>query len=68
MRPGWQTSEFQMTLMTQTLGAIVASGVIPSEGPWLQLAGIAMAVLAQLGYTYSRGMVKAAQPPAAPTP
>ena len=60
MKPGVKTTEFYMTLAAQVFGAVLASGAIPSEGPWLQLAGAVSAGLAAWGYTHSRGLAKSA--------
>lgn len=60
VKPGWQTSEFWLSAAAKVLGILFASGVIGTGTVWERIAGLAAALLAQLGYTVSRGMVKAA--------
>lgn len=57
-RPGYKTSEFYLTLLAQVLGLLWASGLV-SEGTIAdKIIGFAAMVLAQLGYTVSRGLAK----------
>lgn len=57
MTPGWKTSEFWLTLVTQAIGAVAASGAATGS-PWVQATGVATAALAALGYNVSRAQVK----------
>lgn len=66
-KPGYKTTEFWLTLAAVAVGALLASGVVGDESMVAKIAGVAQATLAQLGYTWSRGSVKAAAAlPAAP--
>lgn len=58
--PGYKTTEFWLSLAAKLLGVLFATGVLGDGTPAMRIAGIAAAVLSQLGYTVSRGMVKAA--------
>jgi acid phosphatase family membrane protein YuiD len=60
VKPGWQTSEFWLSTAAKLLGVLFASGVIGTGTVAERIAGLAAALLAQLGYTVSRGAVKAA--------
>ena len=57
-KPGYKTTEFYLSTAAAVLGAVMASGLVPSAGPWAQLVGIAAVVLSSMGYTVSRGMAK----------
>jgi hypothetical protein len=57
---GWRSSEFWLSVAAMLVGTLLDSGLIPSDSIWTKLAGVAMTILAALGYTYSRGAVKAA--------
>lgn len=63
-KPGYKSTEFWLTVAAQVVGLLAASGAIAGESSWGRLVGLAGMILAQLGYTYSRGMVKAGSPPA----
>jgi hypothetical protein len=58
--PGYKTTEFWLSLAAKLLGALFAAGVLGDGTPAMRIAGLAAAVLTQLGYTVSRGIVKAA--------
>lgn len=60
VKPGWQTTEFWLSTAAKLLGILFAAGVIGAGTQLERIAGLAAAVLAQLGYTVSRGQVKAA--------
>lgn len=60
MRKGYQTSEFYLSLGAMVVGALFASGVLGNGGIDFQIAGIAAAVLAALGYQVSRTTAKKA--------
>lgn len=58
IRPGWKTTEFAITVLVSVLGALLASGLIPT-GHWAgQVAGAIMTALSSLGYSVSRGNAK----------
>jgi hypothetical protein len=58
LKDGWETSEFKVTLTTKLLGAIAASGLIPSEGPWFQIAGLVVIMVADVAFTALRSWLK----------
>jgi len=55
VKPGWKTSEFWLSLLAQGAGLVAA---LSSNGAAVQIAGLVVAVLSQLGYTSSRGKAK----------
>ena len=59
-RRGPRTSEFWLTLGASVLGLCVMAGWINPEGVGTvdKLAGLAVAALASLGYSLSRGLAK----------
>ncbi|HMG21730.1 MAG TPA: hypothetical protein VK607_10450 [Kofleriaceae bacterium] len=59
-KPGVATTEFWLSFAAVVLGAIMGAGILPETGWQVQLAGAALAALGALGYTASRGVVKAA--------
>lgn len=59
-KPGWRTTEFWLSSAAKLLGILFASGVLGDGSLGMRIAGLAATVLAALGYTVSRGMVKAA--------
>lgn len=58
MKTGLKTTEFWLSFAAMLLGAVMASGLIPADGPWLQILGLAAAALAGLGYTGARMTLK----------
>jgi len=58
IKPGYKTTEFWKSAVVVVFGLIMASGVIPSEGPWAQIAGIIAAVLQSVGYANARATTK----------
>lgn len=64
MRPGYKTTEFWTTVVSQIIGILALAGVIrPSDATILndavvQVVGGLMTALATLGYTISRGVAK----------
>jgi hypothetical protein len=56
--PGYKTTEFWLSLAAMVVGAALASGVFPSESGMEKILGLAATILAQLGYTVSRTLVK----------
>jgi len=57
--PGWRTSEFWLKVAAMVLTVLYASGALTTSTA-LAIAGMAAAILGALGYTVSRGLVKAA--------
>ena len=57
--PGWKSSEHLLTVAAMVVGVLLASDIIPSGSVWLRVAGLASTLLAAMGYTYSRTMIKA---------
>ena len=58
MKAGYKTTEFWLTLFAVILGAVLAAGLVPTEGPWLQVAGVAETALIAMGYTGARMNLK----------
>ena len=58
MKPGYQSTEFWLTLLAMILGAVMASGVLSDGGLVIQIVGGALALLAKLGYTAARTSAK----------
>ena len=58
IKPGWQCSEFWLSLAAIVIGAVSSSGLLPAMSKESQIAGIITAVLASLGYTASRTITK----------
>ncbi len=59
VKPGWKTTEFALSTLAMLLGQIYASGVMSDGGTAAKIAGLAVSLLAALGYTVSRGIAKA---------
>lgn len=60
VKPGWKTTEYWLTKAAMILGALLASGILGDGSTAQRVAGAVVALLAQLGYTTSRTLVKAA--------
>ena len=58
MKPGWQTTEFWLSVAAALVGALIASGAIPEEGVIGQILGVVAMALVALGYSISRGLAK----------
>jgi hypothetical protein len=59
MKPGYKTTEFWLSLLAMLLGAFMASGALPVEHWSMKAGGLVATALAAMGYSYSRGVVKA---------
>ena len=61
-RSGIRSSEFWLSSVTAILGIVLASGVVDLESSSTvsKIVGGAVSILAALGYTVSRSMVKKA--------
>jgi hypothetical protein len=58
-KPGYKTSEWYLTLLTNIVGALATSGLIADGSMWSRGVGAVMMVLSTLGYTYARTKAKA---------
>lgn len=58
IKSGWKTSEFWLTLAAVLLGAFVNSGLVTEQHWSIKLAGVALAALTALGYTFKRTDLK----------
>lgn len=56
-KPGYKTTEFWLTVATSVVSFVVASGV--QNDTVVQMVATATGVLAAMGYTVSRTMMKA---------
>lgn len=59
-KTGYKTTEFWLTAAASIVGLIMASGVIETGSHWDKIIGLGVAALASMGYSASRGRVKAA--------
>ena len=59
-KPGYNTTEFWLAVGAATLGAVIASGIVPTEGPWVQVAAVVEMALVAMGYTGARMNIKKA--------
>jgi hypothetical protein len=57
-KPGYKTTEFWLSFAAMAVGAAIASGVFEIDSGGDRILGLAATVLASLGYTVSRTMVK----------
>jgi hypothetical protein len=58
-KPGYQTTEFWLSLAATVVGALLASGAIEAGTVWDRIAGTIAATLAAMGYSSARAKVKA---------
>jgi hypothetical protein len=57
-KAGYKTTEFWLSVVAMIIGAVSASGLIPAEGAWQQILGVATTALVALGYTGARLSLK----------
>jgi hypothetical protein len=57
-KPGYKTTEFYLSLCALVCGTIMASGAVSDTGTIAKICGGVLSVLAALGYTVSRTVVK----------
>ena len=57
-KPGYKTTEFWLAVAAGALGAVIASGIVPTEGPWVQVAAMVEMALVAMGYTGARTNIK----------
>tara|TARA_B100000745_G_C19913279_1_gene306553 strand:+ start:275 stop:505 length:231 start_codon:yes stop_codon:yes gene_type:complete len=63
LKPGWQSTEFILSTLVALLGIAVAGGFVDLDNGATavdKVAGLIASALAALGYSLSRGKVKAA--------
>jgi len=60
VKPGYKTTEFWLSFAAVIVGAVQASGFVPSEGPWNQVLGMVISALVAMGYTGARLTMKKA--------
>ena len=58
LKAGYKTTEFWLAVAAASLGAVIASGVVPTEGPWVQVAAMVEMALVAMGYTGARVNIK----------
>lgn len=58
-KPGYKTTEFWLSTAAVLIGALLASGLVTEGSAIDKIAGLAVTVLATLGYTVSRAKAKA---------
>ena len=68
MKPGYQSTEFWLSLAATLLGALMASGAISSASPWAKIVGVAASLFASMGYTVGRTWLKGLPQGAEPAP
>ena len=57
-KTGYKTTEFWLSLCAVGLGAVIGSGVVPTDGPWVQGVALLNTALVAMGYTGSRLTLK----------
>ena len=65
-KPGYQTTEFWLTLLAQLVGFAYMSGAIGAGTPVDKILGLVVTMLTAAGYTVSRGMAKVGAPNSKP--
>jgi hypothetical protein len=58
VKPGWQTTEFWLTVIAGAVSMVFASGIVETGTMIDKALGIVAIVLASLGYSVSRGLAK----------
>jgi hypothetical protein len=62
VKPGYKSTEWYLSLAAVLLGALTTSGLLADGTTAARIAGLAVTLLAALGYTWSRTQVKAGAP------
>lgn len=57
-KPGYKTTEFWLSVAASLVGFAFAANIFPSESAGEKFLGLAAMVLASLGYSVSRSIVK----------
>lgn len=60
-KPGFKSTEFWLSLLATLLGFFMSSGLLPDTHWAIQVTGLAVAALSQLGYTHNRSKLKATE-------
>lgn len=58
VKPGFKTTEFWLSLIVTVATLAIASGTIPTDNPYVQIASAIAAALSQAGYSFSRASTK----------
>ena len=60
IKPGWQTTEFWMSIGVAVVGLLIGYGVLTSEEGdlWLALFAAIIPAIVAVGYSISRAIVK----------
>ncbi len=58
MKPGWQCSEFWLSVAAVAVGGLIASGALGENGTGAKVAGLIASALTALGYTGARLALK----------
>jgi len=61
MKSGYKTTEFWLSAAATVVGGAVASGYIPTDGPWNQVIALVASALVALGYTGARMNLKSTE-------
>lgn len=57
-KAGFKTTEFWLSLVVTITTLLIASGNIPTENPYVQIASAIAAALSQAGYSFARAKTK----------
>ncbi len=57
-KPGWQTTEFWLTLVALIVQAVIGSGIVADGSVWAQVLAVIAGALTAAGYTIVRGGLK----------
>lgn len=60
-KAGYKTSEFWLSAAATFVGLVVASGIIPEQGPYERVVGLVVGLLGALGYSIPRTALKSTQ-------
>jgi hypothetical protein len=57
-KPGYKTTEFWLSLLATLIGAFVAAGIVGPDHIAMRISGLALSILATLGYGAGRAALK----------
>lgn len=60
VKPGYRTTEFWFTTLSQIFGMIAASGALAPDNEIMQYLGLAQMIMTKVSYTASRAKAKTA--------
>lgn len=60
VKPGWRTTEFWLTILSNIVSILLIADVFPVDSKWSKIIGAIGLVLSNLGYTVFRSGVKKA--------